>query len=423
MTSRQELILCEMFTAAVDAALPKNCVAAHLPKPPSGRTIIVGAGKASAAMAQALEQHWQGPLEGLIVTRYGHAVPCQHIEIVEAAHPVPDGAGATAAARMLAMVQNLTANDLVIALMSGGASSLLPLPVHGVSLEEKRAVNRALLKSGAPIAEMNCVRKHLSRIKGGQLAAAAYPAKLVSLVISDVPGDDLAAVGSGPTVADPTHFADAIAILQKYKIDVPASVARYLVAAEGETPKPGDIRLANTSAICIASPQRSLVAAAAVAKAHGFTPLILGDAIEGEAREVGIVMAGIAQQVLRFDQPITPPCAIISGGETGVTVRGTGVGGRNVEFLLSLALKLNGQAGVHALAADTDGVDGGAEVAGAFITPITLGRARALGLDPWQFLANNDGHSFFAKLNNQVITGPTLTNVNDLRVMLIDKAN
>lgn len=413
------ILLRSMFDAAVAAAMPDQCVLQNLPTKPKGRTIVVGTGKASAAMAQALERSWNGPLSGLIVTRYGHAVPCKQIEIVEAAHPVPDDAGTAGARRMLAMVQGLTKDDLVIALISGGGSALLSLPAEGISVEEKRAVNRALLKSGAPISEMNCVRKHLSAIKGGRLAAAAHPARVVSLVISDVPGDDLAAVGSGPTVADPTTFAQARAIISKYKIDAPQSVIRHLELAIDETPKPGDPRLAGVETKLIASPQKSLEAAANIARKAGITPLILGDSIEGEAREVGFVMAGIALQSRRFGQPLPAPCVLISGGETTVTVKGNGAGGRNVEFLLALALKLDGAERITALAADTDGVDGAREVAGAFITPDTLSRARAMGIDPWASLANNDGHGFFEKLGDQIITGPTLTNVNDFRAVYI----
>ncbi len=408
-----------MFDAAVAAAMPDLCVPQNLPAKPKGRTLVVGTGKASAAMARALEFAWEGPLEGLIVTRYGHGVACQHIEIIEAAHPVPDDAGTRGARRMLDMVQDLTPDDLVIALISGGGSALLSLPAEGISVEDKRAVNRALLKSGAPIAEMNCVRKHLSAIKGGRLAAAAYPARVVSLVISDVPGDDLAAVASGPTVADPMTFAEARAILAKYHIDAPVSVMQHLQAAAVETPKPGDFRLSHVETRLIASPQKSLEAAADVARAHGVEPLILGDSLEGEAREVGFVMAGIAQQVRRFGQPRPTPCVLISGGETTVTVKGKGAGGRNVEFLLALALKLNAAAGITALAADTDGVDGACEVAGAFITRETLARARGLGIDPWASLANNDAHGFFESLGDQIITGPTLTNVNDFRAVYI----
>jgi glycerate 2-kinase len=408
-----------MFRAAVDAALPDKVMQHFMPAKPKGRTIVIGAGKASAAMAKAFEKNWAHPLEGLVVTRAGHAVPCSKIEIVEASHPVPDARGLHAAQRILRMMQGLTKDDLVVALISGGGSALLSLPVDGVTPEEKRAVNKALLASGAPISEMNCVRKHLSRIKGGRLAVAATPARVVTLAISDVPGDDLASVASGPTVPDPTTFEDALAIVKKYDLQLPASVLAHLKAARDETPKPGNIIFSNTKAHCIASPQLSLMAAADVARKAGYEPLILGDALEGEAREVGTVLAGIGLQAARFGQPVKPPCAIISGGETTVTVRGAGTGGRNVELLLSLALKLHSHADIHALAADTDGIDGGAEVAGALINPTTLVRARSLGLDPAAMLANNDAHSFFSRLGDQLITGPTLTNVNDFRVMLV----
>ena len=413
----QKALLRAMFNAAVAAAQPRQTIAQHLPEAPKGRTIVIGAGKASAAMAQAFEKAWKKPVEGLVVTRYGYGVPTKHIEIVEAAHPVPDAAGRSAAQRILKMVQGLTKDDLVIALISGGGSSLLALPADGISLDDKRAVNAALLKSGAPVSEMNIVRKHLSAIKGGRLAAAAYPARVETLVISDVPGDDVSAVASGPTVPDPSTFAEARAIVAKYGIEVPASVSRHLAEAKSETPK----RLTNARTTLIASPQKSLLAAAQVAREVGYKPLILGDSIEGEAREVAFVHAGIALQAMRFGQPVKPPCAIISGGETTVTLRGNGVGGRNVEFLLALALKLNGAKAIHAMAADTDGVDGGAEVAGAFISPSTLARARKLGIDPWTELSNNNGHGFFERLGDQLIPGPTLTNVNDLRVILIDR--
>jgi hydroxypyruvate reductase len=417
MTERE--LLRKMFDAAVDAALPEKSVKNFLPAPPKGRTIVIGAGKASAAMAKAFEDAWAGPLEGLVVTRYGHGVPCKRIKIIEAAHPVPDAAGVQAAQDILKMVQGLTENDLVVALISGGGSSLLSLPAQGVTAEEKRDVNKALLASGAPIQEMNAVRKHLSAIKGGRLAVVAFPARIETLVISDVPGDDLSAVASGPTVADATTFADALDIISKYNIKVPPAALSHLRRGADETPKPGDPRLARVKAHLIASPQASLEAAAAVAAMHGYTPLILGDSLEGEARELGIVMAGMAMQVKRFAQPAKPPCVLISGGEGTVTVRGDGVGGRNVEFLLSLALKLHGADGIHAIACDTDGVDGGAEVAGAIIAPDTLKRARNIGLDAAATLARNDAHTFFAKLGDQVITGPTLTNVNDFRAVLI----
>jgi hydroxypyruvate reductase len=409
-----------MFDAAVAAALPEKCLPPHLPPVPQGRTIVVGAGKAAAAMARALETNWPGPLAGLVVTRYGHAVPCERVEIVEAAHPVPDEKGREAAARILAMVQGLTEDDLVIALISGGGSALLSLPASGLTLEDKQAVNRALLRSGAHIGEMNCVRKHLSAIKGGRLAAAAYPAPIVTLVISDVPADDPSVIASGPTVADRSTFAEAREVLVKYGIIEPARVLRHLEHGADETPKPGDPRLARARTVMIATPQMSLEAAAAVAQQAGIAPLILGNAIEGEAREVGRVMAGIARQAALYGQPAPSPAVLLSGGETTVTVRGNGRGGRNVEFLLALAIDLDGLPGVFALAADTDGIDGAEEVAGAIITPDTLARADSLGVRAKERMADNDGHSFFEVLGDQVITGPTLTNVNDFRAILVD---
>jgi glycerate 2-kinase len=419
MTKDPRTLLRAMFDAAVDAASPASRVPAHLPPRPKGRVVVVGAGKASAAMAKAVEDHWDGPLSGFVVTRYGHAVPCERIEIVEAAHPVPDTRGEAAARRILGMVQDLSPDDLVLALISGGGSSLLSLPAPGLTLTDKQAINAALLRSGAPIGEMNCVRKHLSAIKGGRLAAAAAPARVVTLVISDVPGDDPSAIASGPTVPDSTTFAEARAILAKYGITDPASVIKHLERGADETPKPGDPRLARAETVMIATPQMSLEAAAAVAQTAGVTPLILGDAIEGEAREVGKVMAGIARQAARHGQPAPPPCVLISGGETTVTVRGNGRGGRNVEFLLSLVVELDGLAGVYALAGDTDGVDGAEEVAGALITPDTIARAAARGVHAKERLANNDGHGFFEVLGDQIVTGPTLTNVNDFRAILI----
>jgi hydroxypyruvate reductase len=408
-----------MFEAAVDAASPTTRVPSHLPPRPKGRVIVVGAGKASAAMARAVEEHWDGPLTGFVVTRYGHAVPCERIEIVEAAHPVPDAKGEAAARRILEMVQGLGPDDLVLALISGGGSALLTLPAPGLTLEDKKAINAALLRSGAPISEMNCVRKHLSAIKGGRLAAAAHPARVLTLVISDVPNDDPSAIASGPTVPDPTTFAEARAILAKYGITAPAAVIEHLERGADETPKPGDPRLARAETVMIATPQMSLEAAAEVARMAGVTPLILGDAIEGEAREVGKVMAGIARQVALHGQPAPPPCVLISGGETTVTVRGGGRGGRNVEFLLSLAVELDALPGVFAVSGDTDGVDGAEEVAGALITPDTLAHAETRGIRAKERLADNDGHGFFEALGDQIVTGPTLTNVNDFRAILI----
>jgi hydroxypyruvate reductase len=422
VTQAPDALLLDLLGAAIDAAVPEKCVPAYLPPAPRGRTIVIGAGKASAAMARVVEEHWPGPLSGLVVTRYGHAVPCERIEIVEASHPVPDAAGRDAAARILAMVQGLTADDLVLCLISGGGSALLALPAPGISFEDKQAVNKALLKSGANIGEMNCVRKHLSAIKGGRLAVAAAPAQIVALLISDVPGDDPAVIASGPTVADPTTHADALAILEKYRIEPPPAVLARLRSREDETPKPGDPRLARVDTRIITTPQHALEAAAAVARTAGFTPMILSDAIEGEAREVALVHAAIAQQCAKRGQPAVPPCVLLSGGETTVTVRGEGRGGRNVEFLLALAIALDGLPGVHALAADTDGIDGTEDNAGAIIAPDTLARAAEAGLSAKAHLANNDGYSFFAGIDDLVVTGPTHTNVNDFRAIVIERA-
>jgi glycerate 2-kinase len=412
-------LLRRMFQAAVDAALPDKVLPAHLPPPPKGRTVVVGAGKAAAAMARTVEAHWQGPLEGLVVTRYGHAVPCKKIEVVQAAHPVPDAAGRAAAGRILEAVQGLGPDDLVLCLISGGGSALLALPAPGLTLEDKQAVNTALLRSGAAIDEMNCVRKHLSAIKGGRLAAAAAPARIVTLMISDVPGDDPAVVASGPTVADPTTFADARAVLARYGIEEPAAVLRHLEAAADETPKPGDPRLANAEARFIATPAQSLEAAAAVARAAGVTPLVLGDSIEGEARAVGRAQAALARRAQDSGDPAAAPCVLLSGGETTVQVRGGGRGGRNAEYLLALTLALDGRDGIWAIACDTDGIDGTEDNAGALAAPDSLRRAAALGLDAAALLNGNDAYGFFAGLDDLVVTGPTLTNVNDFRAILV----
>ncbi len=419
MTSDHRALLKHMFEAAVEAAAPAHCVPSHLPPPPKGRTIVVGAGKAAAAMAAAVEAHWPGPLEGLVVTRYGHGAPTERIKVVEASHPVPDEAGPAAARAILDLVHGLTEDDLVLALISGGGSALLALPGGAIALADKQQINRALLKSGAHIGEMNCVRKHLSAIKGGRLAAAAAPARVVSLIISDVPGDDLSVIASGPTVADSTTLADARAVLEKYQIDMSPAVRSHLADPANETPKPGDPRLANVTNVLIATPQSSLEAAAKIAREAGFAPLILGNAIEGEARECGMVHAGIARQCAGYGQPAAPPCAIISGGETTVTVRGKGRGGRNAEFLLSLAVALDSHPGIWALAADTDGIDGSEDNAGAIIGPDTLARAAQAGLDLKAMLADNDAYSAFAALDDLLITGPTRTNVNDLRAILV----
>jgi glycerate 2-kinase len=412
-------LLRKMFDAAVNAAQPAHCIPPHLPTPPRGRLLIIGAGKASAAMAKAVEDHWAGELSGLVVTRYGYAVPCQRIEIVEAAHPVPDAAGLAAARRILDLVQGLNAEDVVLCLISGGGSSLLVLPAEGLTLEDKQAVNTALLKSGASISEMNCVRRHLSAIKGGRLAAACHPAKVVTLLISDVPGDNPISIASGPTVPDPTTCADALDIIKRYGIEVPRKVIDVLDSGRGETVKPGDPRLAGIDTRVIATPQMALEAAAALARDAGIPAHILGDSIEGEARDAGKVMAGIALQVAQRGQPFAPPCILLSGGETTVTVRGNGRGGRNVEFLLSLGVALDGHAGIFAIAGDTDGVDGQEEIAGATLSPDTLARAWAKGIRPKDSLANNDGHGFFGALGDSLVTGPTLTNVNDFRAVLV----
>ena len=419
MNATPRELLAAMFAAAVNSAQPEHCIPPHLPAPPKGRTLVIGAGKASAAMARTLEQHWTGPLEGLIVTRYGYAVPCERIEIVEAAHPVPDAAGREAASRMLAMVDGLSADDLVICLISGGGSALLPLPGAGVTLEDKQAISRALLRSGASITEMNCVRRHLSAIKGGRLAAACHPARVVNLLISDVPGDNPMDIASGPTVADSSSCADALEIVRRYGIELPDAARALLETGAGETIKPADERLADVSTHLIATPQQALEAAAEVARAAGITPVLLGDRLEGEARDVGKVLAGVALQVRTHGQPVPSPCVLLSGGETTVTVRGNGRGGRNVEFLLALAIALDAAPGIDAVAGDTDGVDGQEEVAGAFIGPDTLARAWEKGIRPRDSLDNNDGHGFFEALGDALVTGPTLTNVNDFRAILI----
>ncbi|HMK89852.1 MAG TPA: glycerate kinase [Methylocystis sp.] len=420
MSEDYRQLLRDMFDAAVGAASPAQCVPKHLPSPPKGRTIVVGGGKAAAAMAAAVEQHYAGALEGLVVTRYGHGAPTSRIEVVEASHPVPDAAGREAAARVLAKVQGLTADDLVLALISGGGSALLALPAPGVSLEEKQVVNKALLRSGATISEMNSVRKHLSAIKGGRLARAAAPARVVALMISDVPGDDLSVIASGPTVPDATTRQDALEVIAKYKIDAPAAVLAHLNSPDCETPKPGDPIFSRVENVLIATPQGSLDAAAAVARQAGFTPCILGD-LEGESRDVALVHAGVAKQIALHGQPFAPPCAVISGGETTVTVRGNGKGGRDAEFLLALTLALEGFGGVAAIACDTDGIDGSEDNAGAIMTADSFARAQKSGVDLKALFANNDAYSAFEKLGDLVVTGPTRTNVNDFRAILVPR--
>ncbi len=411
-----------MFEAAIASAQPALCVPPYLPRPDEvrGRLVVIGAGKASAAMARAVEDHWPGALTGLVVTRYGYAVPCERIEIVQAAHPVPDAAGLAGAQRMLALAESLTADDVVLCLISGGGSALLPLPLPGLTLADKQTVNRALLASGASISEMNTVRRHLSAIKGGRLAVACHPARVITLLLSDVPGDAPCDIASGPTVGDASTCADALAIVRRYGIALPAQVRQVLESGAGESIKPDDPRLTGIRTHIVAAPQQALQAAAAVAAQQGYTPHILSDAIEGEARDVGKVLAALALQVAGRCQPFQAPCAILSGGETTVTLRGKGRGGRNVECLLSFALATRGHPRIHALMGDTDGVDGMQDIAGAIAGPETLARAFAQGIQPRQSLDDNDGHGFFEALGDSVITGPTLTNVNDFRVVLIE---
>ncbi len=415
-------VMREMFEAAIASAQPHLCVPPQLPLPQEvkGRLIVIGAGKASAAMARAVEDHWSGPLHGLVVTRYGYNVPCQRIEIIEAAHPVPDQAGFEAAQRMMTFVKGLSADDVVLCLISGGGSALLPLPLAGVTLADKQEINRDLLASGASISEMNIVRRHLSAIKGGRLAVACHPARVITLLLSDVPGDQPADIASGPTVADASSCRDALDILQRYNIEVPSHVMQALFSEIAESIKPTDPRLFNVETRMIATPQRALQAAADVALHYGFTPHILGDALEGEAREVGKVLGAMALQVAGKGEPFARPCVLLSGGETTVTLRGHGRGGRNVECLLSFAIATQGHPRIHALMGDTDGVDGAEEIAGAHMGPHTLQYAFAKGIHPRRSLDANDGHGFFSALNASIITGPTLTNVNDFRVILIN---
>lgn len=412
-------VLRDLFDSAVKAALPKETIKNHLPKPPVGRTIIIGCGKAAATMAQAFEKAWNAPVEGIVVTRYGHSVDTRYIEVLEASHPIPDEAGMAATKKIKELVSNLTEDDLVVFLVSGGGSSLFTLPPKEVNLKDKQSLNSKLLQSGANIAEMNCVRKHLSLVKGGHLAKIIKPARCVTLAISDVPGDDLSIIASGPTEPDQTTFGDALNILKKYSIDEPKPIVEFLKIAQDETPKKDDPCFKLVDSHLIATPQMSLEAAAQTARNHGYTPLILGDSIEGEAKEVAMVHAGITKQIIHHGQPTTRPCVILSGGETTVTVKGTGRGGRNAEFLLSLAVQLNGLPNVWAFAGDTDGIDGSEDNAGAIIGPDTLARARELELDAKQMLADNNAYSFFKTLEDLVVTGPTLTNVNDFRAIVI----
>ena len=412
--------LCHVFDAAVKAADPLVMLAGHLPEKPRGRCVVVGAGKSAAVMAAALEAAWPDvALSGVVVTRYGHGVPTARIEVIEASHPVPDANSERGARRVLEAVRGLGADDLVIALISGGGSALMALPAPGLTFADKQALNRALLACGATISEMNCLRKHLSGIKGGRLAAAAAPARVVTLAISDVPGDDPAVIASGPTVPDPTTFADARALLARYAIHPSPAVAARLAQDGDETPKPGD--LPNAEFRMIATPAMALTACAAAARRLGLAPLILGDALEGESREMGVVMAGIARSIATHGTPLPAPALLLSGGETTVTIGSgpCGKGGRNTEFLLALAIALGGRAGVWAVAGDTDGIDGSDDAAGAIVTPDTLARARAAGLDPRAVLAGHDSYSLFDGIGDLIRTGPTLTNVNDIRAILV----
>lgn len=408
-------ILRTLFDTAIEAARPERAVAGNLPSPPKGRTVVIGAGKGAIAMAAAVEANWQGRLEGFVVAPRGLTSSLKRIETIYASHPVPDAGSFAAAGKALALAATLKADDLLIALISGGASSLMSKPAPGIDMEEKLGLVRALLKCGANIAELNCVRKQMSGVKGGRLARAAGHARIHTLVLSDVPGDDPATVGSGPTVADSTTKADALEILRRYRLDIPPAVERWLSSPDVER---APLRRDNETRV-IVSPHESFRAASVRAKAFGLNVLYLGDRLEGEARDVAKVHAGLALQIKQYDAPVATPCVVLSGGETSVTVRGKGRGGRNVEFALALAVSLAGEKGIHALAGDTDGVDGMEQIAGAIITPETLDRARCIGLDPAASLENNDAHSFFEKLSDQVITGPTQTNVNDFRAILI----
>ena len=430
------IFLRQLFDAAVKRALPIDNTAAFLPAVPKGRTLVLGAGKAAGAMAHAVEALWpkDAPLSGMVVTRYGHTperplgVPAR-LKVVEASHPVPDAAGLAAAEEILQLTKGLTADDLVLCLISGGGSALLTLPAEGLSLAEKQAINQALLKSGANISEMNCVRKHLSRIKGGRLAAACAPARVVTLTISDVPGDDPSIIASGPTVPDPTTCADALGILQRYNIEVSPTVLEALQQATFETPKPGHVVFQNNQVHLIATPAQSLQAAAALAESKGLRAYVLSDELEGESREVGKVHAALARASAKGMGPFVRPCVILSGGETTVTVQSgkvksgvkprEGRGGRAGEFCMGLALALQGQQGVWALAADTDGIDGIEDNAGAMVTPDTLNRASAAGLSLEEHLACNDAYGYFQALNDLVFSGPTHTNVNDFRAILV----
>lgn len=412
-------LLENLFHKAVAQAQPALAVERHLPAPPKGRTVVIGAGKASAQMARAFEQAWQGELTGLVVTRYGYAEACERIEIVEAAHPVPDEAGRVAAERIMKLVSGLTEDDLVVALISGGGSSLLPAPAPGLAFEDEQAINRALLASGAPIGVMNLIRNQFSTIKGGRLAAACAPARVATLVVSDVPGDDPALVASGPTLPLAGGRAEARRLAALYRLDLPEAAARLLAGDDNLPPDAADLVFARNSTAIIASAALSLEAAADLARRHGVEAAILSDSIEGEARDVALVHAALAREIATRNRPFNKPVVLLSGGETTVTLRGKGRGGRNGEFLLSLAIALDGIENVSALAGDTDGIDGSEDNAGAFVDSGTASRMREKGIDPQAALANNDAYSAFEAIGDLFVTGPTGTNVNDFRAILI----
>lgn len=420
LDSRRDFLL-GLFKGALTAVDPETVLYGYLPDPPEGRTVVVGAGKASARMARVVEEHYPGEVTGVVVTRYGHTETCEHIEVLEGGHPVPDAACLEASTRILRAVKDLGPQDLVLCLLSGGGSSLLTLPDQGLTLAHKQEITRQLLRSGASIGEINCVRKHLSRIKGGRLAAAAFPAPVVTLAISDVPGDDPSAIASGPTTADPTTFERARRILNRYSIALPETVESHLLAARHETPKPGDPVLAGAEYHLIARASHALETAAVAARAAGVEPFILADDLQGEARNVGRAHAAIALQLAGGAGQVKPPCVLLSGGETTVTVRGNGRGGNNTEFLLALALALGGHPGISALACDTDGVDGTVDNAGALLLPDSLARAAAEGLDGKARLDDNDSYGFFKQLGDLVVTGPTGTNVSDFRAIYVEE--